>query len=588
MRPGYRSNLKPQTSNLKPQTCFSMKKTNIITLSLLAVILWSCQPTETTYDILITNATIYDGSGEAPITGKVAINADTIAAVGDLPGASGEQEIDAEGKAVSPGFINMLSWATESLLIDPRAMSDIKQGVTLEVMGEGWTMGPMNEAMRAEAEEDLRQQPEFYQYEMPWTTLGEYLQHLEDKGVGVNVASFVGATTLRIHELGYEDRAPDGEELGRMQDLARQAMEEGALGVGSSLIYAPAFYAETDELIALCQAVAPYGGRYITHMRSEANNLLEAIDEVIEIAGGADIPAEIYHLKAGGVTNWPKMDQAIAKIDSAREAGLDISTNMYNYIAGATGLNAAMPPWVQEGGYKAWAERLQDPAIRQRVAAEMRTNAQDWENLYFHAGPDKVLLSFQTEKLRDKYEGQSLAEVAADWGKSPEETAMDLVIQDSSRVGAVYFLMSEDNVKKQLQLPYMAFGSDAGAPAAEEPWTDGKTHPRTYGNFARLLGKYVREEQVIPLEEAIYKLTSLPAERLQLEKRGRLEPGYKADVVLFDPETITDHATFLEPHQYATGVIHVWVNGTQVLQDGEHTGEFPGTFVKGPGARMNK
>lgn len=565
-----------------------MKKQHTICVGLLTIILWSCQPAETTYDVLITNATIYDGSGEAPVTGKVAINADTIAAVGDLPGASGEQEIDAEGKAVSPGFINMLSWATESLLIDPRAMSDIKQGVTLEVMGEGWTMGPMNEAMRAEAEEDLRQQPEFYRYEMPWTTLGEYLQHLEDKGVGVNVASFVGATTLRIHELGYEDRAPDGEELGRMQDLARQAMEEGALGVGSSLIYAPAFYAETDELIALCQAVAPYGGRYITHMRSEANNLLEAIDEVIEIAGGADIPAEIYHLKAGGTTNWPKMDQAIAKIDSAREAGLDISTNMYNYIAGATGLNAAMPPWVQEGGYRAWAERLQDPAIRQRVAAEMRTNAQDWENLYFHAGPDKVLLSFQTEKLRDKYEGQSLAEVAADWGKSPEETAMDLVIQDSSRVGAVYFLMSEDNVKKQIQLPYMAFGSDAGAPAAEEPWTDGKTHPRTYGNFARLLGKYVREEQVIPLEEAIYKLTSLPAERLQLQKRGRLEPGYKADVVLFDPETITDHATFLEPHQYATGVIHVWVNGTQVLQDGEHTGEFPGRFVKGPGVRMNK
>jgi len=561
----------------------SMKPTNIIFLGLLSLLTWSCQPTGTTYDLLITNAVIYDGSGNAPITGKVAINADTIVAVGDLPDASGEQEIDAEGKAISPGFINMLSWATESLLIDPRAMSDIKQGVTLEVMGEGWTMGPMNETMRAEAEEGLRQQPEFYQYDMPWTTLGEYLQHLEDKGVGVNVASFVGATTLRIHELGYEDRAPTEEELGRMQDLARQAMEEGALGVGSSLIYAPAFYAETDELIALCQAVAPYGGRYITHMRSEANNLLEAIDEVIEIAEGADIPAEIYHLKAGGTTNWPKMDLAIAKIDSAREAGLDISTNMYNYIAGATGLNAAMPPWVQEGGYKAWADRLQDPAIRQRLAAEMRTNAQDWENLYFHAGPDKVLLSFQTEKLRDKYEGQSLAEVAADWGKSPEETAMDLVIQDSSRVGAVYFLMSEDNVKKQIQLPYMAFGSDAGAPAAEEPWTDGKTHPRTYGNFARLLGKYVREEQVIPLEEAIYKLTSLPAERLQLQKRGRLEPGYKADVVLFDPETITDHATFLEPHQYATGVIHVWVNGTQVLQDGEHTGEYPGRFVKGPG-----
>lgn len=556
-----------------------------VLFTLAALALWGCQPTGTTYDVLITNATIYDGSGDAPMEGSIAINADTIAAIGDLPNARGREEIDAEGKAVSPGFINMLSWATESLLIDPRAMSDIKQGVTLEVMGEGWTMGPMNDTMREQNLENMAQQPEFFHYEMPWTTLGEYLQHLEDKGVGVNVASFVGATTLRIHEVGYANRPPTPDELARMQDLARQAMEEGALGIGSSLIYAPAFYADTDELIALCQAVAPYGGRYITHMRSEANKLLEAMDEVIRIAEEAGVPAEIYHLKAGGTTNWAKMDLAIAKIDSARDAGLDITTNMYNYTAGATGLDAAMPPWVQEGGYKAWAQRLQDPAIRKKVAEEMQTNAQDWENLYFHAGPEKIFLSFNTERLRDQYEGQSLAEVAADWGKSPEETAMDLVIQDSSRVGAVYFLMSEDNVKKQIRLPYMAFGSDAGAPAAAEPWTDSKTHPRTYGNFARLLGKYVREENVIPLEEAIYKLTALPAERLQLEGRGRLQPGYQADIVLFDPETISDRATFNDPHQYAEGVMHVWVNGTQVLKDGEHTGQFPGQFVKGPGAK---
>lgn len=556
-----------------------------VLFTLAALALWGCQPTGTTYDVLITNATIYDGSGDAPIEGSIAINADTIAALGDLPNARGREEIDAEGKAVSPGFINMLSWATESLLIDPRAMSDIKQGVTLEVMGEGWTMGPMNDTMREQNLENMAQQPEFFHYEMPWTTLGEYLQHLEDKGVGVNVASFVGATTLRIHEVGYANRPPTPDELARMQDLARQAMEEGALGIGSSLIYAPAFYADTDELIALCQAVAPYGGRYITHMRSEANKLLEAMDEVIRIAKEGGVPAEIYHLKAGGTTNWPKMDLAIAKIDSARDAGLDITTNMYNYTAGATGLDAAMPPWVQEGGYKAWAQRLQDPAIRKKVAEEMQTNAQDWENLYFHAGPEKIFLSFNTDRLRAQYEGQSLAEVAADWGKSPEETAMDLVIQDSSRVGAVYFLMSEDNVKKQIRLPYMAFGSDAGAPAVAEPWTDSKTHPRTYGNFARLLGKYVREENVIPLEEAIYKLTALPAERLQLTGRGRLQPGYQADIVLFDPETISDRATFDDPHQYADGVMHVWVNGTQVLKDGEHTGQFPGQFVKGPGAR---
>lgn len=565
---------------------------NTLFLLGLCALLGACQPNGDTYDLLITNAIIYDGSGNAPIAGKVAINADTIAAVGELPNARGRKEVDAEGKALSPGFINMLSWATESLLIDPRAMSDVKQGVTLEVMGEGWTMGPMNETMRQQALKEMASQPDFFRYDLSWTTLGEYLQHLEDRGVGVNVASFVGATTFRIHELGYADRAPSQEELARMQDLARQAMEEGALGIGSSLIYAPAFYAETEELIALCQAVAPYQGRYITHMRSEANQLLEAIDEVIRIADEGGVAAEIYHLKAGGQTNWPKMDQAIAKIDSARAAGLDISTNMYTYIAGATGLNAAMPPWVQEGGYEEWARRLQDPAIRKKVAEEMQTNTQDWENLYFHAGPEKIFLSFNTDKLRKPYEGLSLAEVAADWGKSPEETAMDLVIQDSSRVGAVYFLMSEDNVRKQIQLPYMAFGSDAGAPSVQSPWTDSKTHPRTYGNFARLLGKYVREEQVISLEEAIFKLTALPAERLQLSGRGRLQPGYQADVVLFDPQTITDRATFDDPHQYAEGVIHVWVNGTQVLEDGEHTGALPGTFVKGPGyqasAKMEK
>ncbi len=532
------------------------------------------------YDLVIHNAVIYDGSGGAPVKGSIAIDGDTIAAVGDLPGAHGVYEVDAKGMAVSPGFINMLSWATVSLIADGRGMSDIKQGVTLEVMGEGGSMGPLNAKMKAEEQQyqgDIK-------YEVNWNTLGEYLQMLEKKGVSPNVASFVGATTLRIHELGYENRPPTPEELARMQALVRQAMEEGALGVGSSLIYAPAFYADTEELIALCKAAADYGGMYITHMRSEGNRLLEGVDEVIRIAKEAGLPAEIYHLKAGGKNNWAKMDKVIAKIDSARAAGIRITTDMYTYVAGATGLDASMPPWVQEGGYGAWAKRLKDPAIRAKVKKEMRSDAQDWENLYFAAGDasNLLLVEFVTDSLK-KYTGKTLAEVAALRGTDPEETAMDLVIQDGSRVGTVYFLMSEDNVRKQIRLPYMSFGSDAAAPAAEGDFLKSSTHPRAYGNFARLLGKYVRDEKIIPLEEAIYKLTALSASHLGIKRRGLLKPGYFADIVVFDPATITDHATFEKPHQYATGVQHVWVNGVQVLKNGEHTGAKPGRFVRGPG-----
>jgi N-acyl-D-amino-acid deacylase len=539
-------------------------------------------PAGAQYDLIIRDALIYDGSGRPPLRGDLAVNADTIAAIGDLSADRGKQEINAGGLALSPGFINMLSWATESLLVDGRAMSDIMQGVTLEVMGEGWSMGPINEDMRYEMMDrqgDLR-------FEVNWTTLGEYLEELERRGVSPNVASFVGATTLRIHELGYADRPPTPEELARMQALARQAMEEGALGLSSSLIYAPAFYADTEELIALCEAVAPYGGMYITHMRSEGNRLLEAADEVIRIAQTVGLPAEIYHLKAAGRANWPKMDRLIAKIDSARAAGIALTTDMYTYTAGATGLDAAMPPWVQEGGYDAWAQRLRDPDIRRRVAAEMRTDAQDWENLYFAAGSAEQLLlvDFKSDSLKP-YTGLTLAEVARRRGATPEETAMNLVVEDGSRVGVVYFLMSEDNVRRQVQLPYMSFGSDAGAPAAEGVFLQSNTHPRAYGNFARLLGKYVREEKRIPLEEAIHKLTTLPADNLKIERRGRLAAGYFADLVLFDPDSVQDHATFEEPHQYASGVRHVFVNGVQVLRDGAHTGATPGRFVRGPGAK---
>lgn len=549
------------------------------------------------YDVIIRGGTVYDGSGDAPVTADVGLRADTIAAVGDLSAASGATEIDAEGLAVAPGFINMLSWATNALIIDGRSQSDIRQGVTLEVFGEGWSMGPLNDAMKRERLRDavsdlgaldavaerLGVEATGDTLTWPWTTLGEYLNFLEQKGVAPNVASFVGATTVRIHEMGYADRAPTPDELERMRGLVRQAMDEGALGVGSSLIYAPAFYANTDELIALAEVAAEDDGMYISHLRSEGNRLLEALDELITIARAADIQSEVYHLKAAGQANWDKLGPAIERIEAARDEGLGVAANMYTYTAGSTGLNAAMPPWVQEGGFEAWRQRLQDPAIRDRVAEAMDTPTDEWENLYLAAGADNVLLTgFRNEALRPLI-GQTLAEVAADRGTTPAETAMDLVVEDSSRVDVVYFLMSEENVQRQIALPWMTFGSDAGSMATEGVFLESNTHPRAYGNFARLLGKYVREEQVIPLEEAIHRLTALPAERLNIRHRGRLEPGYFADLALFDPEAIQDHATYEDPHQYATGMRHVIVNGTPVLRDGEPTGATPGRVVHGPG-----
>ena len=534
------------------------------------------------YDLVIRGGTVYDGSGGAPVAADVAVVADSVVAVGPGLAGRGRAEVDARGLAVAPGFINMLSWATESLIADPKAQSDIRQGVTLEVFGEGTSMGPLTDAMKKTAVEEQGD----IKYPIEWTTLGEYLEYLERRGAAPNVASFVGATTVRIHELGYADRAPTPGELARMQALVRHAMEEGALGVGSSLIYAPAFYAKTDELVALAKAAAPYGGMYISHMRSEGNRLLEAVDELLTISREGGVPAEIYHLKAGGAANWPKMAQVVAKVDSARRAGGRVTADMYTYTAGATGLDASMPPWVQEGGYRAWAERLRNPAIRARVAGEMRTPTNAWENLYLGAGsPDKVLLvAFKADSL--KYlTGKTLAEVARLRGKSPEETAMDLVIQDGSRVGTVYFLMSEENVRRQIALPWVSFGSDAEAPAPEGVFLKSNPHPRAYGNVARLLGRYVRDEKVVPLREAVRRLTSLPAENLKLRRRGRLAPGYYADVVVFDPAKVQDHATFEKPHQYSTGVVHVFVNGTQVLRDGEHTGATPGRVVRGPGWR---
>lgn len=562
----------------------------------LAVMLAACasgpQPAETSpravtakphvavYDVIIRSGTVYDGTGANPLKADVAIEGEHIAAVGDLDDAIGLREIDASGMAVSPGFINMLSWATESLIADGRGMSDLKQGVTLEVFGEGWSMGPLNQDMKAYEKShqgDIK-------YDIAWTTLSGYLDYLVGRGISPNIASFVGATTVRIHELGYQDRPPTPDELARMQDLVRDAMADGALGVGSSLIYAPAFYADTDELIALASAAGEYGGMYITHMRSEGNRLLEAVDEVLKISSEAGVPAEIYHLKASGRDNWGKLDDVFARVEAARSEGRQITADMYTYTAGATGLDAAMPPWVQEGGQDDWEKRLQDPAIRERVAAEMKTPGDGWENLLYAAGSaDNVLLiGFHDPDLKP-FTGKTLAQVAKMRGKSPEETAMDLVVEDGSRVDAVYFLMSEDNVRRKIRQPWVSFGSDAEASAPEGVFLKSSTHPRAYGNVAKLLGHYVRDEQLVPLNQAIYRLTSFPAHNLELHCRGQLTPGYYADVVIFNPRTIQDHATYQQPQQYATGVEDVFVNGEQVIADGEHTGAMPGRVVRGPG-----
>ena len=530
------------------------------------------------YDVVIRGGTLYDGSGGAPVVGDIALKGDRIVAVGTVAG-SGRTEIDAKGMAVAPGFINMLSWATESLIADPRSLSDIRQGVTLEVMGEGWSMGPFNATMKAQEAErqgDIK-------YDISWTTLGDYFAYLEKRGIAPNVASFVGAATVRVHELGEGDVDPTPEQLARMRALVRQAMDEGALGVGSSLIYAPGSYAETDELVALTSEAARCGGMYISHMRSEGDRLEEAVDELIAIARRSGAPAEIYHLKMAGRANWDKFAPVVAKIEAARAAGTRITADMYTYTAGATGLDAAMPTWVQAGGLEAWIERLKDPAIRARVAAEMKKPGSDWENLYIGAGADKMILTgFKNDALKP-LTGKTLAEVAAMRGKSPEETAMDLVVEDGSRVGTVYFLMSEDNVRRQIQLPWMSFGSDAASQAAEGVFLKSGAHPRTYGNFARLLGRYVRDEKLIPLEEAVRRLTSLPAGNLNLLDRGALRPGYFGDVVIFDPATVGDRATFEKPHQYATGVRDVFVNGTAVLRGGDPTGATPGKAVRGSG-----
>ncbi len=527
------------------------------------------------YDTIIRNGTVYDGTGEDPLDVDVGVRNGRIQLLERGEG-SGENEVDVSGLTVSPGFVNMLSWSVESLIEDGRALGTLNQGVTLEVMGEGWSWGPLNERMKREIK-DVFSSP--IEYEVAWNTLGEYLQTLEDRGISTNIASFVGATTIRNYVIGHENRPPSPDEMERMKELVRQSMEEGALGLGSSLIYPPAFYASTEELTELSRVVAEYSGMYISHIRSEGANFLRALDEFITIVRESGAKGEVYHLKAAGRNNWAKLDEAIERIQDARASGLQITTDMYMYTAAGTGLSSTLPPWAEEGGQEKFIKRLQDPETRAELRALMAEPTDKWENLYVEAGPENIMIAaVKNDRLR-KYIGRRISDIAEERGQDPRDTIIDLLIADNSRIGTIYFIMSEENVRRKIQLPFMSFGSDAASMSAEGVFVKNSAHPRAYGNFARLVGKYVREG-VIPLKEAIRRLTSFPCSNLGIKDRGLLKDGYHADIAVFDPNRVRDNATYENPHRLATGFVHVWVNGTQVLKDGSHTGEFPGKFVK--------
>ncbi|WP_019670272.1 N-acyl-D-amino-acid deacylase family protein [Eudoraea adriatica] len=543
----------------------------VITLTVIGVLI-GCE-NQKSYDLVIRNGTIIDGSGEKSFKGSIAINADTIAAIGDLKNVVGSVEIDASGLTVAPGFINMLSWANVSLIEDGRSQGDIRQGVTLEVMGEGHSMGPLNEAMKLEMKESQQN----ITYDINWTTLGEYLEYLEEKGISTNIASFVGNGTLREYVMNYETRLPNATELEKMKELAKEAMEEGAVGLSTSLIYVPSGHAKTEEIIELAKVAATYDGMYVSHIRDEEEHLLDAVQELITISREAEIRSEIYHFKASGNANWHLLDSAITLVDNARKEGLPITTDMYMYNASSTGLNVVLPAWAKEGGHKKTMELIAQPEKRNQMIKEID----------FHVPPEKILLvGFRNEQMRQLI-GKTLGEIAEDRNISAAEAVVDLIQEDNSRIQVVYFSMSEENIKKKLALPYMAICSDAGSYTNEGVFLEQSTHPRAYGSFARLLGHFVRDEKVISLEEAIYKLTSLPATNLKLKNRGLLKAGYYADVVLFDADKIKDNATFANPHQYTTGMKYVFVNGIPVLRDGEHTGAFPGRVVRGPGWKGN-
>jgi N-acyl-D-amino-acid deacylase len=556
-----------------------MNKNSIIVVIAISILLFSCKFHHQEYDTIIRNGMIYDGNGGTPYKADIGIKDDTIAFIGDLSGVSARISVDAKGMAVAPGFINMMGHSEEALFADGRSQSDIRQGVTTEIFTE-FSMGPLNEKMK----QQMQKNESDIQYPVNWNTLGEYMNTLEEKGISCNIASFVGAGTVRQYVIGEDDKAPTDQQLDSMKLLVDTAMREGALGVTCALIYPPDNFAKTDELIALCKEASKYGGSYISHIRSEGNKLIEAINEIITIAKEANIPVEICHLKAAGKSNWNKIDSVIKIVEAARKDGIDITADMYTYTAGATGLTSCFPPSLQDGGFGKLWERLHDPSIREQMKIAMNTDAADWENLYFGSGgPENVLLlSFKQDSLK-KFTGKTLAEVAAIRNKSPEETAMDLIVEDSTRVGVAYFLMDENNLKKQVVLPWVSFGSDEASYTNSGVFLKSNAHPRAYGNFARVIGKYVRDEKLMSLQLAIYKLAKLPATHLKLKKRGELKVGNYADIVIFDPAAVQDHATYAQPHQYSTGVIDVFVNGVQVLKDGEHTGAKSGRFLKGPG-----
>jgi N-acyl-D-amino-acid deacylase len=531
------------------------------------------------YDVLIRNGTLYDGSGAAPLQADIAIRGDKIVAVGRLNAAQAKRVVDARGLAVAPGFINMLSWSNEALIADGRGQSEIRQGVTTQILGEGWSMGPYSDAMK----KVMKARQTDIQFDIEWTTLSEYLYFLQRRGVSHNVASYIGAATIREHVIGLENKKATPQDLEKMRQIVERAMRDGALGVGTALEYAPAYYADTEELIELCKAAAKHKGKYITHMRSEGVRLLEGIDEAIRIGREAKIPVEIYHLKAAGKEHWKKMDEAVARIEAARKEGLAITANMYVYEAGGAPLSACIPPWANAGGEVAMRRRLKDPEDRARVINDIK-NESDWPNFYRNAGsPDRlILVSFKKEALKP-LQGKTLEEIAKERKTDPVETILDLLVEDESGIGTFYFITAEENIRKLVQLPWISFGSDEASQAPEGIFLRSMPHPRAYGNFARVLGKYVREEKLLKLEEAIRKMTSLPATNLGLDKRGWLKDGYFADVVVFDPATIIDKATYRKPHQYSVGVQHVFVNGVQVLKDGKHTEAKPGRALAGPG-----
>jgi len=550
----------------------------LMLLLIIMISLDSCKSKQN-FDTIIRNGLIYDGNGGEPYTADLAINSDTIAFIGDLKNSSSKNDINASGMAVAPGFINMLSHAEESLIEDGRSQGDLRQGVTLEVFGEG-SMGPLNAKMKKQ----LKAGQSDIKYDVSWNTLGGYLNWLEKKGISCNIASFVGTGTVRMYVIGEDNVVPTPAQLDSMKLLIGQAMEEGAMGITNALIYPPDFFAKTDELVPLAKEASKYGGMYTSHIRSEGNKLFEAIQELIYISQQSGIPVEIYHLKEAGKDNWWKLDSLVKIVERARKDGLKITANMYTYNRSATGLTASFPPSLQDGGFDKLWKRLQNPAIRSEMKKAMNSNATDWENTYYQAGgaPGVLLLGFKKDSLR-KYIGKTLEEVALIRGRSPEQTAMDLIVEDSSRIEVVYSSMDDNNVKKEMGLSWVSFGSDEQSSAPEGIFLRSSAHPRAYGNFARVIGKYVRDEKMLKLQDAVYKLSKLPASNLKLIKRGELKTGYYADIVLFDPNTVQDHASYEKPLQYATGVSGVFVNGVQVIKNGEHTDAKPGRFIKGPG-----